>query len=274
MNLISIDDAPDSLIKSILTTKPNQQKDKILATLFFEPSTRTRISFESSAHALGMKVISAENLSIKKGESIKDTLSTISRLVNLIVIRTPNNIFQDTQLLENVKCPIINAGNGSDEHPTQALLDFFTIKKNTSGKKILFVGDIKHSRTYNSLNKLLQRFSYEILTYSHPKCQVAGSNEINPSRVRDILSEIDILYMIRPQRERFEDNISFDRFKITPEWLESLNASAIILHPLPRTEEIPEFVDKDNRAKYFEQVENGLIVRKRLISYILENVKL
>ncbi len=248
---------------------------RTIANVFLESSTRTRLSFEIAMKKCKGDVVTIDaNSSVRKGETIKDTLSTISRYVDLIVVRTPEDIFSDTTLLENIICPVINAGSGETEHPTQAIIDLYTMGEN---KSVLMVGDLKHSRTAKSLIHLLSKYDNIPYCYSPAALQLPRecadlTQDISKTELDKVLSEVDVVYMVRQQKERWKNNFShldWTSFYITKNWLSKMKPDSMILHPLPRGEEIPEFVDKDPRAKYFEQVKNGLSIRQAIIYDLL-----
>lgn len=255
---------------------------KILATLFYEPSTRTRLSFESAMIRLGGNVISVENgkdsSSDKKGESLKDTLLTVSQYADVIAIRHSNS-------LQDISCPIpiINAGDGSGEHPTQALLDLYTIKQykgTLENLTIMISGDLLYSRTVHSLLGFLKNYNVKILLDEPETLPLPEEyyNE-NTERINNrnaYLKDVDILYVTRPQKERWGVNNKWLHERdvkdlyIDKKCLELLNPNAGIMHPLPRTDELPEFVDKDPRCLIWKQVKNGVLIRMAVLLKSLE----
>lgn len=265
-------------------TRSDALKGKILASLFFEPSTRTRFSFESAMLRLGGQIISAENAldysSVKKGETLEDSIRVVTGYADCIVLRHPEKgAAQRAAQVSPV--PIINAGDGSGEHPTQALLDVYTIEKElgrVDGLRIALVGDLLHSRTMHSLVQLLGVY---------PACRIVlvSPNELripeeyttslkNPidetSEFTLILPNIDVLYMNRIQKERFENTqVSSSPYVLDAKTIPYLAKDAIILDPLPRVDEISPAVDSDPRAKYFTQAQNGLYVRMALLQSVL-----
>lgn len=248
-----------------------------LANVFFEPSTRTSLSFEVAMKKLGGHVIyfQKDYSSMKKGESIYDTLKTIESYADIIVFRHPdNNIIYS--LKDKINIPIINGGNGSGEHPTQALLDLFTIHERfniftTDPIKLLFIGDIKHSRTIHSLHYLLKLFeNISVYFYSYPGCKTDYMDETNSIYNFDNISDFDVVYCTRIQKERFDSsNCNIQDYIIDLQILSKMKNSSIILHPLPRNEEINEDVDQSEKALYFKQMYNGVFVRMALIDYYL-----
>lgn len=262
---------------------------KIIASIFFEPSTRTRLSFETAALRLGASVISAENAmensSAYKGETMEDTARILSCYADAIVMRhpAPNSVQIASTATET---PIINAGDGANQHPSQAFLDLYTIKKEhgrLDNISIAFVGDILNSRTMRSLVPLLMMFEKNIFYFISPKELVLSNeyrkylidNKVNffeLNSLDEILPKVDILYMTRVQKERFSDILEYekvkDSFLLKMEHVNKLKSNAIILHPLPRVNEIAEDIDKDKRAAYFRQAQNGLYIRMALLLYV------
>lgn len=276
--------------------------NKILINAFFEPSTRTSLSFESAMYRLGGKVINFNKglSSLKKGESINDTLKTLENYGDLIVIRHPDkNVIHDVVDTNLLDIPIINGGNGAGEHPTQALLDLYTIYEkydycfdNIKKLKILFIGDIIDSRTVHSLVELLHLFptiKINILPYDN---ETSASNElleniskIHKQNINDIIinrrninwNEYDIFYVTRYQKERklfydqIDDNNNLDSNIIINNYnIQHMKKDAMIMHPLPRNEEINPEVDKDEKNYYFKQMKNGVYVRMAIIHSLLE----
>lgn len=262
----------------------NSLKGKILLNVFFEPSTRTSLSFESAMKQLGGEVINFnKNISsMVKGETYEDTIHTLANYGHLMVLRDPsvNNVQIASALL---KIPLINAGNGSGEHPTQALLDLYTIFKkfhDIENKKILFIGDIKNSRTIHSLIQLLHLYpSNQIYLWSYENCQI---NEEFIEKINNIhtkpciivengmvdLSQIDVVYCTRYQKERVQMQEQEECVKnpfIDNDFMKQLNRNAIVLHPLPRNNEIDPSVDDDRRCMYFQQMKNGVEMRKSIL---------
>ncbi len=262
---------------------------KIIANIFFEPSTRTRLSFETAALRLGAQIISAENAMINssafKGETIEDTARMLSCYADAIVLRHPEaGSVEKASLVTNI--PIINAGDGSNQHPSQALLDLYTIKKehgHLDNLKIVFIGDILHSRTLNSLVPLLAFYPGNTFHFVSPKELILNEIQRNEFKEKNIvftegedllsaLPQADVIYMIRVQKERFADNATYEKVKdsyiLKLEHLKLMKKEAIILHPLPRVNEIDYSIDKDKRAAYFRQAQNGLYIRMALLLYV------
>ncbi len=267
---------------------------KLMGTLFFEPSTRTRWSSEAAMLRLGGQTISmpfAASSSTVKGESLADTVKNCSQLVDILVIRHPEaNSVQEVAKYSDV--PVINGGDGANEHPTQALLDFYTIKQyfpDLKGKKLLFTGDLAHSRTVNSLTKLLKDVEvcygiaknplmskFDILTkmlrYTEEHALKQGVVKHNPTcgiweeDIPDLLDTFDIVYMTRCQKERHIGELKpISEFIMTKELAEIMKKDAIIMHPGPRNHEISPDVDTDHRAVYYEQTKNGMWTRMALL---------
>lgn len=263
---------------------------KILATLFFEPSTRTRLSFESAMLGLGGKVLgfsSASSSSAAKGESVSDTVRTVSCYADIIAMRHPK---EGAPLVASMhsEVPVINAGDGGHNHPTQTLTDLLTINREKGRFNDLtvgFCGDLKFGRTVHSLIKALSRYSgikviliapQELRLPDYMLAEMSENSKLEFREVEtmeEVMPELDVLYMTRVQKERFLDEEEFDRVKnsfvLNPEKLGTAKEDMIILHPLPRVNEITRAVDNDPRAAYFRQVENGKFVRMALILTLL-----
>ncbi|MHA1917397.1 MAG: aspartate carbamoyltransferase [Candidatus Ranarchaeia archaeon] len=258
----------------------------ILACLFYEPSTRTKFSFESAMYRLGGKTLSLSEIdasSVSKGESLVDTIRTIRNYADIIILRHPK--MGAARLADSVvDIPVINAGDGSGQHPTQTLLDLYTIMNSTKGTKanIALMGDLKYGRTVHSLSKALSRFNKK-LTLLSPKMlrmpkeiihdlQSKNVEVIETESLEDVLPELDVLYVTRIQKERFPDPIEYvkvkDVYKITLELLKKSKEELSILHPLPRVGEIAYEVDSSPKAKYFKQMFNGVLVRMALLSLL------
>lgn len=265
---------------------------KTLASLFFEPSTRTKLSFDSAMHKMGGEVISTTGVtfsSIAKGESLPDTIKTIERYADIIAIRHPE-VGSAQIAADSADIPVINAGDGPGEHPTQALLDFYTIKKekgNTHGLKIAMVGDLKNGRTIHSLIKLLVKYDGVEFCLVAPKELRLPEDYLNLLRrskvkfhetecLEDTIRDCDVFYMTRIQKERFKTEKDYEKHKgcfvLDNKLLRLAKKDMIIMHPLPRVGEIKTEVDSDPRAKYFDQVENGLYIRMALLGLVLGKV--
>jgi len=264
-------------------------KDHILAALFFEPSTRTRLSFESAMHRLGGKVITAVGMqfsSLAKGETLYDTLKVMESYADVVAIRHPV-VGASSIAAQSISVPVINAGDGAGEHPTQGILDLYTIhkRKNLSASKninIGFIGDIKYGRTIHSLVKLLWHYNVNFTFISPPELALpteyeALLQEKNASySITDNIEEIyncDVAYITRIQEERFPDRSEYEKFRdsfvINKELILKCKEDIILMHPLPRLNEISTDVDGMPQAIYFEQAQNGLYTRMALLSDIL-----
>ena len=263
-------------------------KGKILANLFYEPSTRTSSSFTSAMERLGGSVIPINEVrysSVAKGESLPDTVRTLECYADVIVLRHPE-VGSAALAAQYARKPIINAGDGVGEHPTQALLDLFTIKEELGridGLTVTMLGDLKFGRTVHSFARLLSLYDVRINYVSPEILRMPPEiiEEINfraiPQAEYDmldpILAETDVLYVTRVQKERFEDLDLYEKVKgayvITPETMQAAKDQMILMHPLPRVGEISIEVDKDPRAAYFRQMEYGLYVRMALLAMVL-----
>ena len=266
-------------------------KGKKLATLFYEPSTRTRLSFTSAMMELGGNVIgfsNANNTSVSKGETVADTTRVINCFADIIAMRHP---VEGAPLVAaiNSSTPVINAGDGSHAHPTQTLTDLLTIRREIGrfdNLTIGFCGDLRFGRTVHSLIKALSRYKGIKVVLIAPDqlrlpaymkeevCDKYGIPYVEVNSMEEVMSELDVLYMTRVQKERFLDQDEYDRVKdcfiLTPDKLRDAKPEMRILHPLPRVNEISVEVDADPRAAYFRQVRNGKYVRMALILKLLE----
>jgi aspartate carbamoyltransferase len=256
--------------------------------MFYEPSTRTNCSFQAAAIKLGCKVIAltGQDSSSKKGESLEDTIRTLQYYGDAIVLRHPEKgSAQRAAAVSNI--PIINGGDGNGEHPTQALLDIFTIYSELLQRGIdlfagddrepitvTFVGDLKNSRTVHSLIQLLAHFENIRFVYVSPESLeiVCSREHTKMAGVQEAIYNTDVLYMTRIQRERFatEDEYNaimsnMELYCLTPEMMRSAKETMILMHPLPRLQEIPPEIDDDPRAVYFKQVENGVYMRMAIL---------
>ncbi len=260
----------------------------VVATLFFEPSTRTRLSFESAATRLGAKIVGftdSSSSSIKKGESLNDTILTVSNYSDIIVMRHPRE--GSARFASEISpIPIINAGDGANQHPTQTLLDLYSIRK-TQGTldnlNIVFIGDLKYGRTVHSLVIALCEFNttfhlvspFELKLPSHIKQHIKNNNlkYYQYTELNEVIPKADILYMTRIQKERFLDPIEYEKVKnayvLKNSMLEKAKDNLKILHPLPRVNEITIDVDANPKAYYFQQALNGVYVRQALLASIL-----
>ena len=262
---------------------------KQLATLFFEPSTRTRLSFESAMLALGGQTLGfagASNTSASKGESVADTIEVISNYVDIIAMRHPKEGAPVVAAM-HTSVPLVNAGDGGHFHPTQTLADLLTIRRTkgtVEGLTIGFCGDLKFGRIVHSLIDAMLRYPnnrYILISpeelrlpeYEIDKLKEAGAEFVETKSLEEAMPELDILYMTRVQKERFFNEEDYLRLKdiyiLTPEKLKTAKADMAILHPLPRVNEISVAVDQDPRAKYFYQTRCGKQMRMALILYLL-----
>ncbi|MGZ3493133.1 MAG: aspartate carbamoyltransferase [Thermodesulfobacteriota bacterium] len=262
-------------------------KGKILATLFFEPSTRTRLSFEAAMQRLGGGVISlgsVESSSVAKGETLADTVRTVSQYADAIVIRHPRT-GSAKEAADAAPIPVINAGDGIGQHPTQALLDIFTIKKEMGSLKNLtvsMVGDLKYGRTVHALAELLSLFQARLyfvspLALRMPEeitsgLKAKGIEVVETEDMSKGASESNLIYMTRIQKERFSDLSEYEKAKgsyiLSKSFLDRIKKKITILHPLPRVDEISTDVDDYPGAAYFRQMKNGVFVRMALLAMI------
>ena len=296
-SLVSITDYSKDKILQILgkaaefEKNPNQQllQGKVVATLFFEPSTRTRLSFETAVKRLGGRIIGfsdASTTSGTKGETLKDTIIMVSNYADLIVMRNPIE-GAARYAAEVSKVPIVNAGDGANQHPTQTMLDLYSIKK-TQGKldnlKICMVGDLKYGRTIHSLIMAMSHFN-PTFTFIAPEelklpeeyKMFCKENNISFTEYDELseetIADADILYMTRVQKERFTDLYEYEKVKdvytLRNKLLENTKDNMRILHPLPRVNEIDYDVDNNEKAYYFEQARNGVFARQAIICDLL-----
>jgi len=266
-------------------------KGKILANIFFEPSTRTRLSFEAAMLKLGGNTIGfpdAENTSVKKGENLADTVRTVENYADIIAIRHP---LEGAAKLaaEFAKIPVINAGSGSEEHPTQALIDLYTMQKEKGkidGLKIALIGDLRYGRTVHSLAYALSLFNVELILVSPEALRMrrevlrAIQNKIPVTETENLektIPQADVMYVTRIQKERFPDQAEYAKvkgtYRIDLKTLVNAKKDLIILHPLPRVDEIAPEVDATSQARYFQQVLNGVVVRMALLALLLGATK-
>ena len=292
LTLPEIDDLLD-LGEDMLTHPADyrtSQQGRILATLFFEPSTRTRLSFESAMLSMGGSVLgfsSADSSSTSKGESLQDTIRTVSCYCDVIAMRHPKEGAPIAAAMKS-EVPVINAGDGGHNHPTQTLTDLMTIRREMGGFEGLTVGlcgDLKFGRTVHSLVHAMSRYpGVRFVLISPPELRLpgyitaelaaAGVPYEEAERMEEVLPRLDILYMTRVQRERFFNEADYVRLKdtyiLTPEKMKLGSSRLRVMHPLPRVNEISPRVDADPRAVYFQQVKNGRYVRMALITRLLE----
>lgn len=264
-------------------------KDYTLSCVFYEPSTRTSSSFISAMVRLGGKVIpiteGIQYSSVSKGESLIDSMLTLEQYCDVIVLRHPE-IGSSATAAKYVKVPIINAGDGAGEHPTQALLDLYTIKSELGtldGLKVAMIGDLRYGRTVHSLTRLLSQYDVSLRFVSPDTLRLPlelmndlidkGVKVRETNKVADVIENADVLYVTRIQKERFSDLAQYEEvknyFEITPELMERAKQKMVVMHPLPRVGEIHYKVDRDPRAAYFRQVQNGLYIRMALLAAVL-----
>lgn len=295
-NLVSIRDFSKEEILHILDVakefEQNHEQNflagKVVACLFFEPSTRTRLSFEAAVNRLGARVIGfpdAKNTSVTKGETLEDTIKIVSNYVDMIVMRHP--VEGAAAIAASVSpVPVVNAGDGSNQHPTQTLLDMYTIMQTQGrldGLTINMVGDLKYGRTVHSLTEAMSDFNPNFI-YTAPEELKMPSKYLKflddkhipyaqTESLEEHLNDCDILYMTRVQQERFPSKEDYDRVKdtyeLTASMLGGVKPNMKILHPLPRITEIATDVDDTPYAYYFQQARNGMYVRMAVISYLL-----
>jgi len=283
----TIFDATDKIIKM----NPNERREiargKTLGYLFFEPSTRTRLSFEAAMASLGgtsIGIADASSSSAKKGESLADTVKIMSLYSDVLVLR--HQLDGSSRFAAEVSPkPMINAGSGTEEHPTQAILDLYTIrkeKKKIDGLKIGIVGDLKYGRTVYSLLYALGNYKVDVHLISPPTLKIRADSTYEIKKrlsytestdLEERLDEFDVLYVTRIQKERFADAEEYVKvkgsYKIGPDMLKKMKDDAIIMHPLPRLDEISPEVDSTKHAKYFKQAEYGKDTRAALLALIL-----
>jgi len=295
-SLISINDYSKEEQIQILDLAEEFEKDPrqkildghVIATLFFEPSTRTRLSFESAISQLGGKIIGftdAASSSVSKGETLMDTIKTVANYSDLIGMRHPLD-GSARWASEVAGVPIINAGDGANQHPTQCLLDMYSIRK-TQGSldniHIAFVGDLKYGRTVHSLTIALSQFNTTFHLVSPPELKLpsavkkyikdAGLSYHQYTDLSEVMDKVDVLYMTRIQKERFADPMEYEKVKnsyiLKNDMLENSKENMRVLHPLPRVNEIEEAVDLNPKAYYFQQALNGVYVREALLARTL-----
>jgi aspartate carbamoyltransferase catalytic subunit len=295
-SLVSIDDFSKEEILRILDLAAEFEKNptsnllegKVVATLFFEPSTRTRLSFESAISRLGGKIIGfsdSSSSSVSKGETLNDTIKVVSNYCDLIVMRHP--IEGSARFASEVSTvPVINAGDGANQHPSQTLLDLYSIRK-TQGTldnlNIFMVGDLKYGRTVHSLMMAMSRWNTTFNFISPEELKMPdefklyldnlGLKYYEHTDFTDIISRADIIYMTRVQRERFSDPIEYEKVKnvyvLRNSMLGKTKPNMRILHPLPRVNEIHQDVDSNTKAYYFEQALNGVFTRQAILCSLL-----
>ncbi len=275
-------------MESVFHSGSDVLRGKILATLFMEPSTRTRLSFTTAMYKLGGNVIgfdSPEMSSIAKGENLSDTIRVVENYCDVIVLR---HRLEGAARLAAEYChiPIINAGSGAEEHPTQALLDLYTIKRELGkidGLKIALLGDLKYGRTVHSLSYALALFDTSLVFISPKELRMRrevtldiksmGAKVEEFNDLQEVIQDIDVLYVTRIQRERFPDPTEYEKlrgsYRISLDTLKNAKPSLIIMHPLPRVDEIAPEVDDTQHAKYFKQPYYGVLVRMAILKALL-----
>jgi aspartate carbamoyltransferase catalytic subunit len=295
-SFVSIDDFSTEEIVRILDRTVRFEKEptskllegKVIATLFFEPSTRTRLSFESAINRLGGKIIGfadAANSSVSKGETLNDTIRTVTNYCDLIVMRHPME-GSARFASEIATVPVINAGDGANQHPSQTMLDLYSIRK-TQGRlddlNIFMVGDLKYGRTVHSLMMAMSRWKATFNFISPEELKMPdefklyldnlGLKYYEHNDFTDIISKADIIYMTRVQKERFSDPIEYEKVKniyvLRNSMLNNTKPNMRILHPLPRVNEIHQDVDHNPKAYYFEQALNGVFTRQAILCSLL-----
>ena len=279
-------------MEPIAKTGSDLLKGKVMASLFFEPSTRTRLSFAVAMYKLGGNVIGfagPEGSSVMKGENLADTVRTVQNYSDVIVIRHPRE-GAARLAAEFADIPVINAGSGAEEHPTQALLDLYTIRREKGridGLNIALVGDLRYGRTVHSLAYALSNYKDVGLYLISPESlkmrrevleEVRGKIRIVEGRsIEEFLPEIDVLYMTRIQKERFPDPAEYAKvrgsYRLEAKTLEKAKPDLIVMHPLPRVDEVAPDVDATPYARYFKQVWSGVVVRMALLALVLGAVK-
>jgi aspartate carbamoyltransferase catalytic subunit len=296
-DIVSIKDFTKEEIDYILKTTASMEQiskkgsnilnGKILATLFFEPSTRTRLSFESAMNRLGGTTIGFAEpkvAAIKKGENLADTIRVVENYADVIVLRHP---LEGAARLaaEFASIPVLNAGSGAEEHPTQALLDLYTIlkeKRKIDNLNITLMGDLRYGRTVHSLAYALSLYNVKLFLVSpdllRMRREVSDTikqkiNIVEGLKIEEVLPETDVLYVTRIQQERFPDPAEYAKvsgtYKIDVPVLKNAKEDLIIMHPLPRVDEIDHKVDNTPHARYFQQVWNGIVTRVALLALIL-----
>jgi aspartate carbamoyltransferase catalytic subunit len=275
-------------MEDVAVNRSTELSDRIMATLFFEPSTRTRLSFESAMIRLGGRVLGfADVISTSaggKGETLADTIRTVEKYADVIVIRHPLD-GSARVASEFSSIPIINAGSGSEEHPTQALLDLYSIKKlkgKIDGLSISLCGDLRYGRTVHSLGMALSYYNVTIKLAAPPTLRMkpaiidemkkAGVRVTEVDTVEEAIKDVDVVYMTRIQKERFPDIREYDdvkgKFRITSDEIGLMKDDAIVLHPLPRVDELASEIDSTPHAKYFDQVYSGVVTRMAILKLI------
>jgi aspartate carbamoyltransferase catalytic subunit len=276
-----------SAMEPIARSSSDMLHGKMLATLFFEPSTRTRLSFEAAMNKLGGTAIGFAEpkiAAIKKGENLADTIRVVEKYADILVLRHP---LEGAARLaaEFAEVPVINAGSGAEEHPTQALLDLYTILKEKGridGLNIALMGDLRYGRTVHSLAYALSLYKVKLFLVSPELLRVRREVSdaikkkieiVEETMVEKVLPETDVLYVTRIQEERFPDPAEYAKvrgtYRVGVDTLKDAKEDMIIMHPLPRVDEIDQEVDNTPHARYFQQVWNGIVIRMALLALIL-----
>jgi len=265
----------------------NMLSGKVLGVLFFEPSTRTRLSFEAAMKKLGGEVVSIAEpamSSVEKGETLADTVRVVENYVDAIVLRHP--LEGSARLAaEYATVPVINAGSGAEEHPTQALLDLYTMfreKGRIDGLKVCLLGDLRYGRTVHSLAYALSLYDVKLYLASPPELRmrrevlrdISGRISVEEvDKLEEVLPEVDVLYVTRIQKERFPDPAEYERvrgaYRVTAETLRRAKPDLIVMHPLPRVDEVAPEVDQTRHAVYFKQTYYGLVTRMAILALVL-----
>ena len=299
-DVISVKDLTKADIQKILQVaqqlkekpQPELLKNKVMASLFYEPSTRTRLSFETAMERLGGRIIGFAEAGVSssaKGETLYDAIKIVGQYADVIAMRHPVE-GSARRAAESTDKPVLNGGDGANQHPTQTLLDLFTIyeaQKKLDGLEVAMVGDLKYGRTVHSLASALTHFGARLYFVAPEMLQMPDYilEELKTKKIKyslheeisDVADKVDILYMTRIQKERFTDPLDYERVKdvyiLTKDHLAKVKKNMRVMHPLPRVNEIATDVDKTPYAYYFEQAENGLYARQALLSLVLGKIK-
>ncbi|MFA6992059.1 MAG: aspartate carbamoyltransferase [Candidatus Gracilibacteria bacterium] len=291
--LIELFELAKKMEKVIEKSKGGKQskilEGRVMATLFFEPSTRTRFSFETAMNRLGGRVISNFDMmnssSVKKRETLKDTGKVVSQMADIIAMRHPEPGSVD-ELASTSDVPVMNAGDGPNQHPTQALMDLYTIWKEfgrITGLTVGMVGDLKYGRVPHSQCDLLRHFNVKFVfvapnalkmpTEIVKELKASGSEVFETENLEEVIGDMDVIAMTRIQEERFSSKSEYEKYAnvyvLNKKLMAGAKDNSIVIHPLPRVNEIGAEVDKDPRAKYFEQVKNGVAIRMALLAKVL-----
>ncbi len=275
------------VMEPLARTGSDMLHGKIMATLFFEPSTRTRLSFESAMTRLGGTALGfaeTKGTSVEKGENLADTVRVVESYADVLVVRHPLE-GAARMAAEFSQKPVINAGSGAEEHPTQALLDLYTIRKelgSIDGLNIGLVGDLRYGRTVHSLAYALSQYKVKLFLISPDILRMRKevleevSKQINVKETTSLaehLRELDVVYMTRVQKERFADLAEYEKvkgsYRLSAQELEKVKKDSIVMHPLPRVDEVAPEIDGTSHAKYFQQVWYGVVLRMSLLALVL-----